>query len=708
MAFSAQMSREHQLWSLNNLSDQVKARDTDGQKQFARTLGLMSHRPLHVSDDLLHLAERKGYLLVQANTTRLDTALVYQRDAYGIKLYEKQVGAINHGGVLVVQGVSTGVAGSVASILETFTMNTSKSFTTTMQTLLPSIVCQGATVASDKDKVHVHWMSLVGLHDDHRLSDMLFLSASQLYEPSVAQYDDDIGDDMVTTTTAANASCGTHIWESVDATTTSSSSLQSLALFGPHDTKCMRLNVRNCGFFIETNHDTDDMCRVTFTFSCHLTGGTTSRSSNPCETTIAKARQWMQGMVVTGLQQLAATCRASHLQLVPRHQWALANHCTLCAKSFRFNVLRRRHHCRLCGQSICSTCSTFVTLDTLDASCKVAPVDSVRCCLLCAFSDQSSKSHNCRGWPNHDPEKSKPIAGATRTMPGPSTRTLSKPTTTTHTRSLSSSTFQQQQPRRVPSAASLAPTTYSTTAGSSLRDSLARLSMTPPDNMVPYSPTRQGSRRGHRRLLSSGSGSHHHQQQQQGLSPDDYLDVSFSLSYRPRTNTHNDPLINVEEQHGSSPSCNLPSPVIRHSSSMIELTRVSSLNGRRSLHAEKVGSSNQNKALHSHDGRNSMSSSHFDRHARRAAMMERSHSFLETAMLKQPRLCTLDDRTPGDKAVPPTEMLHQFGLSIVSKANEPGNQPPISELPPGSDRLDDDRGGIGGTTYERGCDDSLL
>ncbi|ETV92385.1 hypothetical protein H310_13280 [Aphanomyces invadans] len=640
MAFTTQMSREHQLWSLLDLSDQVKARDTHGQKQFAKALRSLSHHPVDVVDDMYHAAEQKGFLLVQANTTRLDTSLVYQRELYGIKLYEKMSNSDSTSGTLVVQGVSA-VAGTVPSILNTFNMRHSKAFTSTMQTLLPSIVCQGATVASDNDATHVHWMSVVGLNDDHRLSDVLFMSASQLYESSPATCDDL---SLVATKATDNVAYGTHIWESI---TLSSPALQHLALFGPADTKCVRLHVVNSGFFIEPG-DVDDVCRVTFSFSCHLTGADTAHHP--------RLRQWMEGVVVTGLQQLAATCRSSHLQLVPRQKWAESNSCHLCTTSFRFNVLRRRHHCRLCGQSICSACSTFVTLETVvdpslghrSLSAKLTQADSVRSCLLCAFAEKSTKV------PPKTPSSPSSSSGTrTPAVSIASTTGLSSMTQDVSSKASRMSTTSQHS-QRVPSASRASLALTATTTGSSFRDSFPTRTSSTHDSF-PSSPVRHGN------WMRASLGKF-------VLDPADMAARAALV--------HRNDRANVNELSTAVPSGVQSSPTMHSHDSSVEWTRSSlSTTTGKSRHRRR----SLQTAMPDHDaaeGRrraavgDSLTMSCYgdvrmsERHARRAAMLERSNSYLEMAMLK----ATTPTRgwMPSEKVNrPPADslLLQEFGIT---------------------------------------------
>ena len=65
-----------------------------------------------------------------------------------------------------------------------------------------------------------------------------------------------------------------------------------------------------------------------------------------------------------------------------------ASSCVCCEKTF--NILRRRHHCRLCGQVVCAKCSTtrrVVALRRQGKDTKIAARDKLkRVCDSCEYS----------------------------------------------------------------------------------------------------------------------------------------------------------------------------------------------------------------------------------------------------------------------------------------------------------------------------------
>ena len=113
----------------------------------------------------------------------------------------------------------------------------------------------------------------------------------------------------------------------------------------------------------------------------------------PCE-----VRQLMSCIIVCSMSHMTATCEScdchclSHVTATVNHVTATVNHvtatlteleqsvvpwrpdkeekrCMSCGRGF--NIRRRKHHCRLCGDIICKDCSQFMTLSQ---ACKLLSV----------------------------------------------------------------------------------------------------------------------------------------------------------------------------------------------------------------------------------------------------------------------------------------------------------------------------------------------
>ncbi|KDO23836.1 hypothetical protein SPRG_11268 [Saprolegnia parasitica CBS 223.65] len=91
----------------------------------------------------------------------------------------------------------------------------------------------------------------------------------------------------------------------------------------------------------------------------------------------------LQRIVRSTLLNLAPTIMELRLfkdQLLLKSAWGDGSMCTICLKAFTF--LRRKHHCRLCGDVFCATCSIGRSRPEMG--------DSVRVCASCIEGNPSS------------------------------------------------------------------------------------------------------------------------------------------------------------------------------------------------------------------------------------------------------------------------------------------------------------------------------
>ncbi|OQR89113.1 hypothetical protein THRCLA_09913 [Thraustotheca clavata] len=353
-----QVSSQQQIWSFQELRHQVDTKDSEEVKQFKRALRKLTKSPLIVDEALLQEVEYRGNRLLQANTTHLDPTIVFLHESNGIKLYERKCNDS-----VLVQGTIS-VAGTVESIMKNFQMNTTKEFEQSMRQILPGVFYDGATIATNSHGVvpitNVHWMSLYDEQSEAPRQDMVFVSSSQLYETSR-------GIIIPTSDPDACITFATHLWHSIPS--------KSILPYSPLHTQCYRRHLSDSGFTVAAT-EVNDVCRVTFTLELQR-----------CEPK-ATLLQWMQRLVILSLTHLTTQCRVGNPKLIQKTHWISEDSCQLCHKSFNiFHLLRRRHHCRLCGHSICNDCSTFVTIESEDMLEKSTKMELTRSCLGCAFKE---------------------------------------------------------------------------------------------------------------------------------------------------------------------------------------------------------------------------------------------------------------------------------------------------------------------------------
>lgn len=122
-----------------------------------------------------------------------------------------------------------------------------------------------------------------------------------------------------------------------------------------------RQHLRTSGFVVEATNDPH-----AFRLSLFL-------SLLPTKSTLKYARRyqkWLQSLAsdvgnVARAVQASTKVEISFGQLGKR-AWKTSDHCYICLKMFR--TFRRCHHCRLCGEAVCSACSGFVSVSTGGAS----------------------------------------------------------------------------------------------------------------------------------------------------------------------------------------------------------------------------------------------------------------------------------------------------------------------------------------------------
>lgn len=107
---------------------------------------------------------------------------------------------------------------------------------------------------------------------------------------------------------------------------------------------------------------------------------------------------------ISRLESAVIASRISDQEFVSQHQWVKNEDrvsCVICWKHFNA-LFRRRHHCRLCGEVICGSCSSLRRTNVV----KRKELEKVRVCHLCS---------------NKGRAKADSFASTTDTFPGPHT-----------------------------------------------------------------------------------------------------------------------------------------------------------------------------------------------------------------------------------------------------------------------------------------------
>ncbi|KAF0692366.1 Aste57867_16543 [Aphanomyces stellatus] len=129
------------------------------------------------------------------------------------------------------------------------------------------------------------------------------------------------------------------------------------------------------GFILE-QAKAPNAVKVNFIMSTNLTTMSHARQG-------ASEKLFLQRMVRTILLNMSAAVMELRLvkdHLLAKHSFTDSSMCTICLKTFSF--LRRKHHCRLCGDAFCTTCSLSRARPEMG--------DAVRVCHACIEGNPSS------------------------------------------------------------------------------------------------------------------------------------------------------------------------------------------------------------------------------------------------------------------------------------------------------------------------------
>ncbi|RQM29726.1 hypothetical protein B5M09_012177 [Aphanomyces astaci] len=97
-----------------------------------------------------------------------------------------------------------------------------------------------------------------------------------------------------------------------------------------------------------------------------------------------------------------ASKESGGVEILDEGRWAdaeAAKHCHCCEKSF--NPLKRKHHCRLCGYVVCSTCGVHTTVGHVNRAVNVRVC--IKCRLRMKLSQESASSSSSSRHPPHRP-----------------------------------------------------------------------------------------------------------------------------------------------------------------------------------------------------------------------------------------------------------------------------------------------------------------
>lgn len=213
-----------------------------------------------------------------------------------------------------------------------------------------SVASNSNIYGSQASSLSLQWLALKDLSVHLPVREFLFMRYNQAF----------FNEDPAATHRVAY---GASIWESVDLPGCD-------PLFNPAAVK--RAMLKNCGFVVESSEETDTT-RVTFFITTALD-----------QASLQTDRAWLLRVAssVKMIPSAIVNHRIRSNQLKDKSEWDSRDKCALCTTSF--TVFKRKHHCRMCGVSICSKCSS-IRKDSRNKN-----GNGIRVCLSCLNGEDTS------------------------------------------------------------------------------------------------------------------------------------------------------------------------------------------------------------------------------------------------------------------------------------------------------------------------------
>jgi hypothetical protein len=144
----------------------------------------------------------------------------------------------------------------------------------------------------------------------------------------------------------------------------------------PKSSKTERLHFRNSGVVIETTNEPSSV-RVSLFLSLmpnkHILKTVAAspriRAAQTHGSSLAKKYvKWLHGLAACLGNLTEPEKPGVMIERLTKMEWVNSDHCFICFKSFGTLTMRRCHHCRFCGEAVCSACSGFIDMSAFDVS----------------------------------------------------------------------------------------------------------------------------------------------------------------------------------------------------------------------------------------------------------------------------------------------------------------------------------------------------
>lgn len=289
---------------------------------------------VRITDDIERDLRFLGQSRVDALTSPFDMTLV--RDKGGLKLYE-----LAEKEFFTMKGVST-VNAPLQEVMQLLRMESTSKMRDVMGEIFGTLFLDGVVLYSGKprsahESLSVNWMALQASKPNLPHRDYVFLRYGDVFEKNAehgSQYQ----------SSGSGLFVGASIWESIE--------LDGCDPLPPSQ-NVVRMRMRRCGIVVEET-GAGEQLKISFYLS-------ESHPGRAAVSTLTKT--WMTKVVscATELANVLLTRALAQQSLLDKSSFTKDGvHCFLCVKAF--SVLRRKHHCRICGDVVCSKCSEMRSL----------------------------------------------------------------------------------------------------------------------------------------------------------------------------------------------------------------------------------------------------------------------------------------------------------------------------------------------------------
>lgn len=312
---------------------------------------------VRITEDIERDLKFLGQSRIDALTSPFDMTLVKEKS--DLKLYE-----LAEKEFFTMKGV-TYVNAPLDEVMHLLRMESTSKLREVMGEIFGTLFLDGVVLYKAKDtrkheSLTVNWTALQSSkpHLPHR--DYVFLRYGDVFEKH--------GDHTQSyhSGTGSGLYCGASIWESIELDGTDPL---------PASQNVVRLRMRRCGIVVEETSSAAGL-RISF-FLSEAHPGRASVSS------LTKA--WMTKLVscTADIANVVIARALAAQSLLSKDQFIKDGvHCFICIKAF--SMFRRKHHCRVCGDVVCSKCSEVKTL-------KQGGVNKeIRVCMQCRNSSTTS------------------------------------------------------------------------------------------------------------------------------------------------------------------------------------------------------------------------------------------------------------------------------------------------------------------------------